>query len=104
MASVFCIGSETWSKPSMLPVWSRLMREAVQPCAVGRDDLAAVHRRQSAQRLLDRLLRVGEGAVGVRVVRGPHARVGSEERDERRAQRVLLEGGEHLAPEQLARP
>src|SRR4029453_1861057 len=102
MASVSRMGSETWSKPSMLPLWSGLMREAVQPCAVGRDDLAAVRRRQRAERLLDRLLRVGEGAGGVRVVRGPHARVGSEERDERRAQRVLLEGGEHLAVEQFA--
>ena len=64
---------------------SSLMREAVQPGAVGRGDLAAVVGGQRAERLLDRAPRVRERAVGVRIVRRPHARVGAEERDELRA-------------------
>ena len=71
---------------------SGLIGEAVEPGAVGRGDLAAVGGGQRAERLLDRVQRVGERAVGVRVVGRPHARVGAEERDELRAERVLLEG------------
>ena len=43
---------------------------------------------QHAQRLLDRAPRLGERAVGVRIVGRPHARVGTEERDELCAQRA----------------
>src|SRR5207249_9671105 len=53
-------------------------REAVEAGAVRRRDLAPVPGGQGGEDLLDRLSGVGEGAVGVRVVRGPHARVGAE--------------------------
>src|SRR5262245_13175809 len=51
----------------------------------------------------DLLARVREGGVRVRVVRRPHEVVRSEERQERRPERLLFEGREHLAMEDLAR-
>jgi UDP-glucose 4-epimerase len=39
----------------------------------------------------------------VRVVRRPHTRIGAQEWNEIGAERVLLEGGHHLATEELAR-
>src|SRR5579862_8566462 len=105
MASVRCIGRATWSKPRTppTPACSGLISEAVQPTAVRRRDLAAVLGRQRSERLLHRPTRFRKGAVSMRIVRGPHARVRAEVRNELRGQLLLLEGGEDLPAEQFTR-
>src|SRR5947208_7508679 len=74
----------------------------VESRAVVRGDLAPVLIRECPERFLDGLPRVGERAVGVRIVRRPHARVGADDRDDLGGELVVLECGQHLPPEQLA--
>src|SRR5438105_12295505 len=74
----------------------------VQPRAVGRGDHSPVGLGEGAERLLDGLTRVRERAVGVRVVRRPHARFGADEGYHLGCQRVVLERGHDLAADQLA--
>src|SRR5580658_8559609 len=108
MASVFCIGRATWSSPATAPATvgpagSGDIVEAVQRGAVERGDLAPILVGEHAQRLLDGALRLGEGAVGVRVVRGPHAGIRPEVRYVLVGQRLFLERGDDLSLEELAR-
>ena len=49
-----------------------LLAEPVEPGAVGRRHLLDEGALEAPERVRDRLARVREGAVGVRVVRGPH--------------------------------
>src|SRR5207247_1585468 len=76
----------------------------VEPRAVGRRHLLDEGAVEAPERVRDRLARVREGAVGVRVVRGPHEVVGAEEREQLGAERLLLEGRVDLTAEELAGP
>src|SRR4051794_26778098 len=121
MASVFCIGSDAWSMPAMVTgappsaaardraraahgslADARSRGEAVQASAVGGRDLAPGFGSERAEDLLDRLPRVRERAVGVGIVRCPHARVGADGGNDLRCQLVLFECRHHLTAEQLA--
>src|SRR5262245_22598640 len=81
----------------------RLSIEPVELPAVVRGDPPYRPSVEGAERLLDRLARVGPGAVRMRVVAGPHHALRADERDQLRGERLLLEGREDLAPEELAR-
>src|ERR1035437_9358344 len=108
MAGVSSRGRAMWSTPPMVPApgaspGSAGIVEPVERLAVERGDLPTVLDGQRAQGLLDGPARLGEGAVRVRVVRRPHARVGTQVRDELVGQLLLLEGGDHLVAEELGR-
>src|SRR5205809_8030064 len=81
-----------------------LLGKPVEPRAVGRRHLLDEGAVEAPERVRDRLARVREGAVGVRVVRGPHEVVGAEEREQLGAERLLLEGRVDLTAEELAGP
>src|SRR4051812_31872859 len=92
---------------SVLPTDTRSMRamrappsadQAVEPSGVVTRDHARDLRRQLLELLADVLLGLRPDAIGVRVVRAPHERLGAHLVDELEADAVVLERGLALAP------
>src|SRR5262245_40839817 len=124
-ASVSLVGSRVWAALQVAPSRStamprttarpggparliavagaRLLDQAVELAGVLARDLLDHVGRQVAELLFDVLRRLWPHPVGVRVVRGPHERLGTHLVDHLRADPVELEGCLALAPPVVAR-
>src|SRR5579885_1371344 len=76
--------------------------QTVKSGGVAVNDFAPIGRRHAAQHLLDYLLRVGPGAVVVRIIRTPHQDIAARAFQGKDTGAVILEYAFDLALEKIA--